>query len=86
MRAYSDRKRVTIEVLDRGPGIPRRHRQAVFEPYFRLQDEDRREKPGTGLGLALVKVCMERQAGDVRILDRPGGGSIFRLTFRRASA
>ncbi|WP_017930166.1 sensor histidine kinase [Robiginitomaculum antarcticum] len=44
--------RVTIAVVDDGPGIPEAQRQRVKERFVRL--EDSRSKPGSGLGLSLV--------------------------------
>lgn len=76
---------VVVEIMDRGPGIPPERRQAIFEPYVRLEDEARRETQGTGLGLALVKGYMEGQGGSVGVGDRPGGGSTFTLRFPAAS-
>ncbi len=75
---------VVVEVLDRGPGIPPAQRQAIFEPFVRLEDEARRESQGTGLGLALIKGYMEGQGGHVCVEERAGGGSVFRLTFPAA--
>jgi signal transduction histidine kinase len=66
-----------IEVSDRGPGIPAEMRERVFEPFERLgRDED---KPGTGLGLAVVKNVVTAHGGRVDILDRDGGGTIVRV-------
>lgn len=66
-----------IEVADRGPGIPAEMRERVFEPFERLgRDED---KPGTGLGLAVVKTVVGAHNGRVDILDRDSGGTIVRV-------
>ena len=66
-----------IEVADRGPGIPSEMRERIFEPFERLgRDED---KPGTGLGLAVVKNVVAAHDGRVGILDRDGGGTIVRV-------
>ena len=66
-----------VEVADRGPGIPAEMRERVFEPFERLdRDEDR---PGTGLGLAVVKNVVTAHGGHVRVVDREGGGIIVRV-------
>ena len=66
-----------IEVADRGPGIPSEMRERIFEPFERLgRDED---KPGTGLGLAVVKNVVAAHDGRGGILDRDGGGTIVRV-------
>jgi two-component system OmpR family sensor kinase len=66
-----------IEVSDRGPGIPEDEREHVLEPFARL-DRDA-ETPGSGLGLTVVRSAMERMGGEVRVLERDGGGTTFRL-------
>ncbi len=66
-----------IEVLDRGTGIPEEYRDRVFEPFARL-DRDA-EKPGTGLGLTVVREVAEAHGGAVRVDDREGGGSVVRV-------
>jgi signal transduction histidine kinase len=73
-----------LEVLDRGPGIPDRDKQRIFEAFFRRSDATTRGERGTGLGLHLVKIQAQAMDGDAQVLDRPGGGSIFRVTLRRA--
>lgn len=80
----SSGKWLVVEVMDRGPGIPASKRKAVFEPFVRLESEDMRTSQGTGLGLALVKGYVEGQGGTVQVQERPGGGSIFSVTFNRA--
>lgn len=78
--------KVMVEILDRGPGIPVAKRSEVFEPYVRLEAEERRHMPGTGLGLALVKGYVEGQGGTIEIADRPGGGLVFRMSFAATDA
>ena len=63
-----------IEVRDRGPGIPPDVRDRVFEPFFTTRTS------GTGLGLAIVKRLTELQDGTITLVDRPGGGTIARVT------
>jgi PAS domain S-box-containing protein len=63
-----------IAVLDRGHGIPPDLREHVFEPFFTTR------AGGTGLGLAIVKRLIEAQSGTIELLERPGGGTIARVT------
>lgn len=67
---------VSLEVADRGPGIPQAERERVLQPYVRLHPEG---AAGLGLGLALVKNFSEALGASLVIDDRPGGGAIFRL-------
>ena len=68
---------VTLEVADRGPGLPTRLRETIFEPFER-GDADT-ATPGTGLGLALVRGFVELHGGRVWVEDRSGGGASFRV-------
>ncbi|MEG2804728.1 HAMP domain-containing sensor histidine kinase [Stenotrophomonas sp.] len=67
----------SIEVEDDGTGIPMAERERVFEPFQRL----RPRQTGAGLGLNLVHQVIERHAGQVTILDAPGGGALIRIQF-----
>ncbi|GAA2514994.1 ATP-binding protein [Pilimelia columellifera] len=67
---------VTIEVADRGIGIPTEQQPKVFTAFHRA---DRRTYEGTGLGLAICKRIVERHGGTIVAGDNPGGGA--RITF-----
>ena len=67
---------VTVQVCDRGPGVPAAMRERIFEPFFRLPGHAE-QAGGVGLGLALVKQIAERHGGSVRCEAREGGGSRF---------
>ena len=84
VRAAGEGGRPTVEVLDRGPGVPAALRESIFNPYVRVGDEATRTSQGLGLGLALVKAYMSGQGGTVLLRDRPGGGSVFSLEFQPA--
>ena len=66
----------SIEVHDRGPGVPADQRERIFEPFYRLPGASERDG-GVGLGLALVKSISQRHGGSVRCESRPGGGASF---------
>ena len=73
---------VVVEVADRGPGIPEEERDRVLEPFVRLErDADR---PGTGLGLGIVRNVTAAHDGVMSIAERDGGGTVVRLEFPRA--
>ncbi len=72
---------VEFRVRDEGPGIPPPDRERVFEPFVRLDDAVRRAVPGTGLGLALVRQCVEACGGQVSIEATDGPGTVVCATF-----
>ena len=63
---------VELRVVDRGPGIPKEHRDEVFAPFQRLGDTD--NTAGVGLGLALSRGLTEAMGGTLSPEDTPGGG------------
>jgi signal transduction histidine kinase len=75
---------VVLEVKDRGPGIPPAERSKIFEAFYRVGNEATRTARGTGLGLHLVALQSQAMGARVQVLDRKGGGTIFRVTFQSA--
>ena len=67
-------------VSDNGRGIPHSLRHLIFGRFVRLGSELEREKPGTGLGLYIVRTMVGRLGGKIRIRDRDrGGGTAFEV-------
>ncbi len=71
LRLGRDDGRVRLCVADTGPGIPEAAREAVFEPFRRLDPS--RSKPGSGLGLALVRAIAERHGATTTLSDNAPG-------------
>lgn len=63
-----------IEVLDSGPGIPADQREAVFEPFFRLDSSRSAATGGSGLGLAIVKQLSQAHGWQISIHERQQNG------------
>jgi signal transduction histidine kinase len=59
-----------IHIEDNGRGIPHQMRRKVFGRFVRLGLELERDKPGTGLGLYLVRTLIKKLKGTIRIRDR----------------
>jgi two-component system phosphate regulon sensor histidine kinase PhoR len=71
-----------ITVCDEGPGIPPAERSRIFEPFYRIGSELRRETPGIGIGLAIVRDAAAAHRGEVRVNGAAGGGAEFVLVLR----
>ncbi|WAH55636.1 HAMP domain-containing histidine kinase [Pseudomonas silvicola] len=70
---------ITIEVLDQGPGIAEEELQAVFKPFYRLENSRNRSTGGTGLGLAIAQQLTLAIGGQLTLSNREGGGLSARL-------
>lgn len=68
-----------LYVEDHGPGIPAAEQQKIFERFYRRGSELRRETPGVGLGLTIVKHIAEAHGGRALVHSTPGQGSRFVL-------
>jgi signal transduction histidine kinase len=70
---------VEIRILDRGPGVPKAHREAIFEKFHRVDDSLTSRGPGSGLGLSIARRIMRDLKGDLLYKERDHGGSCFIL-------
>ncbi len=66
---------VQASIHDDGPGIEPEVRARIFDPFFTT----RREKGGTGLGLALAHSIATDHGGSIEVESEPGAGSTFRI-------
>ncbi|MGW8267713.1 MAG: sensor histidine kinase, partial [Longimicrobiales bacterium] len=67
--------RVTVEVVDNGPGIPEEIRGRIFDPFFSTKPVGR----GAGLGLELVRRVVDQHRGEIEVSSSPGH-TVFRVT------
>ncbi|WP_327119994.1 sensor histidine kinase KdpD [Nocardia sp. NBC_01730] len=74
VRITADRTgdRVSVAVVDTGPGVPHGAEEQLFEPFQRLGDRD--NTTGVGLGLSVVRGFVEAMGGTVHAEPTPGGG------------
>ena len=72
-----DPKYVEVSVEDQGCGISEEHQKKIFERFYRVENDTHTVK-GTGLGLHLVKITIEKHhKGEVFVKSKPGEGSTF---------
>lgn len=80
---FNSRGDVVVRISDNGQGIPTEQRRKVFGRFVRLGSELERSKPGTGLGLYLVRNVVQSLGGTVRIRERGNlPGTEFEVTLR----
>ena len=83
--AYQRNKHVYLSVEDTGRGIPKKLRERVFEPFFRVDKARSRGLGGVGLGLAFVREIVRVHDGSICIKSGKTGGTIFEVTFAQHS-
>jgi signal transduction histidine kinase len=66
---------VSLTVDDEGPGIPESQRQAMLEPFNRLETSRNRTTGGAGLGLAVVRSVVEGHGGTIEIAEARRSGT-----------
>jgi len=71
---------VAVEVLDRGPGVPMRERDKIFDKFYRGENMKSHTK-GTGLGLYIAKMLIESMGAAIRLDSNYENGACFRVEF-----
>jgi len=87
LRAAADHRIATVDVMDRGPGVPPEHAERLKQPFTRLDvargsadGSESGAQGGSGLGLAIVDRIARQHGGQLQLLPREGGGLTARLT------
>jgi two-component system NtrC family sensor kinase len=71
LTAQGSEERVTIEVGDTGPGIPKGKLDEIFDPLFTSKPD------GTGLGLSIGAGVLKKLGGKISVKSEAGKGSVF---------
>ncbi len=71
----SESDAIVFQVQDSGVGIPSEFQQHLFEPFHRANNVGK--IVGTGLGLAVVKKCLEIHRGEITVESEVGVGTTF---------
>jgi signal transduction histidine kinase len=67
-------------VTDTGIGIPPEAMPKLFTKFFQVESGMRREQGGAGLGLAISKMLIEAQGGQIGVESRVGLGTTVWFT------
>ncbi len=77
--------RLSIRILDQGPGMAEPELQQAFEPFFRGEASRSRDTGGTGLGLGIARNIARAHGGELVLRNRAEGGLEAILTLPRGA-
>jgi len=78
--------RLTLAVVDNGPGIPTDQLENVLKPFYRVEGSRNRGTGGTGLGLAIAQQLATAMGAELTLRNRDEGGLEARLTMNTNAA
>ncbi|QDK47693.1 sensor histidine kinase [Limosilactobacillus reuteri] len=73
----ADDHQIILRVADQGRGIAKENREKVFERFYREDESHSNKIAGSGIGLAIVKMIIEKYHGKITIRDNEPSGTIF---------
>ncbi len=73
----SGKEDMKIEVIDEGLGIPKDQQKYILNRYYRARNAINSQRPGTGLGLIMVKKLLDKAGGHIKFDSRENHGSKF---------
>jgi signal transduction histidine kinase/DNA-binding response OmpR family regulator len=85
VRAWLQDGYVHCAVSDTGIGMSPEDQACLFTKFFRSENPEIQDIPGTGLGLCIVKNLVELQGGEIKVESQLGKGSFFAFTVSVAS-
>jgi signal transduction histidine kinase len=78
--------RLRVEVRDSGPGIAPDSQELIFHEFVQLDNPERSQDKGLGLGLAIVRRLSKLLELPLELRSRPGRGSVFAVEVPAADA
>ena len=72
---FQERGEFMISVADNGRGIKKENQHKIFDSFYQGQND----KPGTGIGLAIVKAFVEAHRGYIEVESEEGKGAVFQV-------
>lgn len=76
-----DHENAILSLRDEGVGIPPDSIDQIFERFYRVDKARSRKSGGSGLGLSIVRMLVEKNDGTIQVSSIQGEGSVFTVTF-----
>lgn len=86
INASQDRKEITVQVVDHGPGVPAGLTESIFERQFTAEHDGGSVARGTGLGLAIVRSLVLASGGRIWVDGDAEEGASFALSLPAAGS
>ena len=83
IRTFYEKDSAVLSVRDTGIGIPKEHRERIFERFYRVDKSRSKATGGTGLGLAIVRHIVEQHKAELSLESEPGRGTCITVRFHR---
>ncbi|HVF46031.1 MAG TPA: HAMP domain-containing sensor histidine kinase [Pyrinomonadaceae bacterium] len=77
VEAKTTKSQLSVEVSDRGMGIPNAEHKKIFDKFYRIGNDMIHNVKGSGLGLSLVKHIVEAHKGQIFVQSQVGHGTRF---------
>lgn len=71
-----------LEISDDGIGIPKDQQKYILKRYYRARNVINSQRPGTGLGLVMVKRILEKSGGSIKFKSEENKGTVFNITLK----
>jgi signal transduction histidine kinase len=81
----SDKENIYVILSDRGPGVPEDELAMLTTKFYRGSDASDSGKDGSGLGLYLASLFMEKMGGGLELKNREGGGFTAEIIIKKVS-
>ncbi|MCI6823479.1 MAG: response regulator [Bacteroidales bacterium] len=78
-----DRRNFVLHVSDTGIGFTPEQKEHIFKPFYQASNDTR--NIGTGIGLSIVSLTVEKMKGTIEVHSAPGEGSVFTVTLPLAA-
>lgn len=79
VKLFNDNGKVALEIKDKGIGIAKNQQKAIFEKFYRIENELTRTSTGSGIGLSIVKEYVKAHKGTLEVVSRENEGAKFRI-------
>ncbi|WP_414623070.1 sensor histidine kinase [Calothrix sp. CCY 0018] len=79
LKAFSQMRRISIQIIDSGIGIPAEDLPNIFERFYRVDSSRTRSSGGFGLGLAIAQQIVKAHGGEITVDSIVGEGTTFQV-------